>query len=76
MEPAHSIITKLGGPSKVANYVGVHRTRVSNWMRSKEQGGTGGTIPARHFHRVMQMANEMGVEVDVMVFVPHAEATA
>jgi hypothetical protein len=62
MEPATSIIRKLGGPSKVAAIVGVHRTRVSNWMRAKESGGTGGTIPQTHHLTILRAAASMGVE--------------
>jgi hypothetical protein len=62
MEPATSIIRKLGGPSKVAAIVGVHRTRVSNWMRAKESGGTGGTIPQSHHLTILRAAASMGVD--------------
>jgi hypothetical protein len=62
MEPASSIIRKLGGPSKVAAIVGVHRTRVSNWMRAKDSGGTGGTIPQTHHLTILRAAASMGVE--------------
>ena len=31
MEPAATIIKRLGGPTAVAQIAGVHRTRVSNW---------------------------------------------
>ena len=53
MEPATTIIRALGGPSKVAALVGVHRTRVSNWMRCKEVGGTGGVIPLSHHRKII-----------------------
>jgi hypothetical protein len=61
MEPASTIITKLGGPSKVAAIVGVHPTRVSNWKRPKSVGGTGGRIPQNHHRALLRAAQERGI---------------
>lgn len=61
MEPADSIITKLGGPSAVAGIVGIHRTRVSNWKRPKESGGTGGRIPQGYHRALLDYALKMSV---------------
>lgn len=72
MEPASSIIRKLGGPNVVASIAGVHRTRVSNWMRDKEAGGTGGTIPMRHMRTLLDAAQARGVPLSADEFVPSA----
>lgn len=45
MDPADSIIRKLGGYRTVARITGKHVTRVYSWTYPKEKGGTGGTIP-------------------------------
>lgn len=63
MKPAHSIIAKLGGPSAVAGIVGIHRTRVSNWKRPREVGGTGGLIPQRHIPDLLAYARQHGIEL-------------
>jgi hypothetical protein len=63
MEPAASIIKTLGGPSRVAEIVGVHRTRVSNWMRAKAVGGTGGRIPQNHHIAILRAAREQGKDI-------------
>lgn len=60
MKDARSIIRELGGPSKVAAVVGVHRTRVSNWMRPKKAGGTGGIIPLAHHRALLEAAQKAG----------------
>lgn len=73
MEPASSIIAKLGGPSAVSRIVGVHRTRVSNWMRSKEVGGTGGNIPFKHVPALLKAAEEKGEKLATDDFLPVAE---
>ncbi len=75
MEPAHTIIRRLGGPNKVAAIAGVHRTRVSNWKRSKDDGGTGGMIPFKHVPALLAAAREQGVELNAEDFLPQqAEA--
>jgi hypothetical protein len=69
-EPASSVIKKLGGPKIVAGIVGVHRTRVSNWSRSREVGGTGGMIPMKHVARLLDFAKENGIDLSAEDFIP------
>lgn len=76
MEPAKSIIEALGGPEKVAEIAGVHRTRVYGWMRNKERGGTGGTIPLPHIPKLLHAAREQGVSLTAENFLPCATRTA
>lgn len=73
-EPAATIIKKLGGPKKVAAIAGVHRTRVSNWMRPKEAGGTGGTIPQSHHLAILRAAAEKGcADITAETLLPREE---
>lgn len=75
MEPAQSIIHKFGGPSAVAEIVGVHRTRVSNWQRSKEAGGTGGRIPQDHHRPLLDYARAHAIDLRAEDFLePSPEA--
>jgi DNA-binding transcriptional regulator YdaS (Cro superfamily) len=74
LEPASSIISALGGPSKVASVVGVHPTRVSNWKRAKAAGGTGGTIPQAHHLTILRLAQELGVELGADDLLPREAA--
>lgn len=76
MEPASTIIRTLGGPNKVAEIAGVHRTRVSNWKRSKEDGGTGGMIPFKHVPALLAAARDKGVDLSADDFLPKAETAA
>ena len=62
MEPATSIIRQLGGAAKVARIVGIHPTRIYGWMRTREDGGTGGRIPSAHFVAVLRAAREAGID--------------
>jgi hypothetical protein len=70
MEPAASIVRALGGPSKVAEIVGVHRTRVSNWMRPRAKGGTGGFIPQKHVGKLLGYAIKHDKPVSAASFIP------
>jgi hypothetical protein len=63
MEPAQTIIAKLGGPGIVAGVVKVHRTRVSNWKRPRKRGGTNGVIPQRHHRSLLDYAAERSIEL-------------
>jgi hypothetical protein len=70
MQPAKTIIDKLGGATAVAKIVGVHRTRVSNWCRPKEKGGTGGHIPHWHMEKLLKAAKDQGVPLAPVDFLP------
>jgi hypothetical protein len=63
MQPADSVIAKLGGVAKVAEIAGVHRTRVSNWKRPREAGGTGGRIPQGHIDGLLAHARSAGIDL-------------
>ncbi|RWX78296.1 hypothetical protein EPK99_06610 [Neorhizobium lilium] len=76
MEPARSIIDRLGGPNKVAEIAGVHRTRVSNWARNKESGGTGGVIPFKHVPALLAAAKGIGIDLSADDFLPRRETAA
>jgi hypothetical protein len=68
MEPAETIITKLGGPGVVAGVVKVHRTRVSNWKRRRESGGTDGLIPQRYHRQLLDYAAENSIDLSAEDF--------
>lgn len=57
----------------MAEIAGVHRTRVSNWARSKDAGGTGGTIPFKHVPALIAAARTKGIELSADSFLPGAE---
>lgn len=75
MEPATRIISELGGTSKVAAIVGVHRTRVWNWMQPRDAGGTGGSIPQRHIPALLAHAKANSIALTIDDFFPAAAPT-
>jgi DNA-binding transcriptional regulator YdaS (Cro superfamily) len=70
MEPASTIIKRLGGDSAVASAIGIHRTRVSNWKRPREKGGSGGHIPAKHIPALIEIGRELGEALSHADFFP------
>lgn len=76
MEPATRILAILGGPSKVAARLGLHRTRVSNWKRPKDRGGSGGRIPQNHHRALLEYAREQGVEISAEDLLPASASSS
>jgi len=76
MEPATTIIEKLGGPTKVARAIGVHRVRVHCWRKPRSKGGTGGNIPHWHVSALLAYARERGIELSEKDFAPHVMEAA
>jgi hypothetical protein len=68
MQPADSVIAKLGGVAKTAAAAGVHRTRVSNWKRPRDAGGTGGRIPQKHIEALIAHARQNGIALSLEDF--------
>ena len=76
MEPASTVIEIMGGPTAVAEIVGVHRTRVSKWQSPKHKGGTGGLIPIWHATRLLEKARELDIDLKPDDFFPKLEEAA
>lgn len=55
LEPAYTVIEKLGGKSTVAHELGLATSTLSRWC-SPVPGGTGGTIPQKHWAQLMRLA--------------------
>ena len=70
LEPASTIIRRLGGPTKVAARLDVHKTRAFGWMRPKAKGGTGGLVPFRHVPDLIAFAAELGQPLSADDFLP------
>lgn len=64
LEPARTIIAKLGGIKRVAEALELDFTRPYRWMLPPSKGGTGGTIPSRHHQRLLDWADEQGLPLE------------
>ena len=56
MEPANTIIGKLGGPTALARRLGVHRVSVSRWKSDCK-----GLIPVENIPAVLDAARDLDV---------------
>lgn len=70
MEPAHSILKKLGGEAVVAQVTGVSITTPYNWQYPKEKGGTGGNIPQRYHRTLLGYAQANDIDLRAEDFLP------
>ena len=76
LEPAASIINRLGGFSAVAKLCDLHFTQVWRWTQPRSKKGTGGTIPQRHHLLLLAIAKKAGVPLTAADFLPLPEPTA
>jgi hypothetical protein len=62
LEPAYTVIEKLGGKSAVAQALSLDKSTLSRWCQPSPQG-TGGMIPQRYWPQLMQMARDQRVRI-------------
>lgn len=75
MEPASSIIRKLGGPAVVAKVARTAYTAPYRWQHPVKKGGTGGLIPHKHIPKLLEFARDKGIELSADEFFTQPEAT-
>ena len=68
MEPAHTIIKKLGGEAVVAKVTGTAFTAPYRWQHSRSKGGCDGRIPQKHVPLLLAYAREQGIELTAEEF--------
>lgn len=75
LEPAASIVDRLGGFSAVAKLCNLHFTQVWRWTQPRSKKGTGGTIPQRHHLLLLAVAKKAGTPLAAADFLPLADPT-
>lgn len=70
MEPAASIIIRLGGEKAVSKITGLALTAPYRWQYPVEKGGTGGLIPQKHHVALLDYARAHGIELTPAAFFP------
>lgn len=68
LEPAYTIVEKLGGKSAVAAELNLDKSTLSRWCKPAP-GGTGGLIPQRYWPQLIAMARRQNVTINVMELV-------
>lgn len=75
MDPASTIITKLGGEAKVSAITETAYTAPYRWQQPKDKGGTGGLIPQRHHPKLLSFAQENKIDLKPADFLPVPEVS-
>src|SRR3954468_20420619 len=75
LDPASSIIERLGGFSAVAKLCNLHFTQVWRWTQPRQKKGTGGTIPQRHHLHLLEIARKARVPLAAADFLPLPDPT-
>lgn len=70
MEPAASIIKRLGGEAKVSEITGRAYTAPYRWQHPIEKGGTGGLIPQKLHRALLDHARANGIALSAADFLP------
>lgn len=76
LDPAKTVIAKLGGVEVVCNITGRHLSRVYRWMRGKENGGTGGFIPQNEAAKLLEYAKANRIKLSADDFFPKKDVAA
>ncbi len=70
MEPASTIIERLGGEAKVSEITGMAFTAPYRWQHEKSKGGTGGLIPQSHHRALLDYAEQNNIRLSAEDFLP------
>lgn len=70
LEPAASIIARLGGEAKVSKITGTAYTAPYRWQYPKAIKGTGGLIPQRHHPALLGYARANDIPLSAADFIP------
>ena len=64
LEPAYTLIERLGGKSAVAGELNLDKSTLSRWCQPVPNG-TGGLIPQRYWPKLIEMGKRQGVPLGV-----------
>lgn len=72
LEPAHTVIKKLGGSqADIARILDINRSSVSRWTKPKDRGGRGGLVPAEYQQPLLDYARRNGLPLTEADFFVH-----
>jgi len=70
MEPATTIIRRLGGPPVVSKITQTAYTAPYRWQSPREKGGTGGNIPQKYHRKLLAYARSRRIRLRAADFLP------
>ena len=62
-QPAWTVVTKLGGVRATARVLGIAPSAVSRWMSDRDNKGTGGVVPQKHWKTLLSYAKQERIEL-------------
>lgn len=68
LEPAATVIAKLGGLDAAAEAARVHKSQPTRWRLPVSKGGTGGLIPSKRQPLMLAYARERGLPLNAEDF--------
>lgn len=73
MEPAKTIIERLGGTDAVARITCTASTAPYRWQYARDKGGTNGLIPQRYHRVLLDYAEQHSIRLNAEDFLPLRE---
>lgn len=64
LDPAFSVIARLGGDEKVAEILDRHPASVRKWTYPEDSGGTGGLIPTACATKLLEYARKKKIPLE------------
>lgn len=74
MDPASTIIEKIGGFEVAAKVAKTAATTPYGWTKPREKGGTNGLIPQKYHPAILAYAKENGIRLKAEDFLPRRSA--
>ena len=68
LEPASTVLAKIGGVEIAAQVTGKHVSRIYRWTYPRSKGGTGGVIPHEDATKLLKHASEHKLELTAADF--------
>lgn len=65
LDPARTVVAKLGGVRATARILGVNPSAVSRWLVSRQEKGTGGAVPLKHWQALLDYAKQERIKLSV-----------
>jgi len=64
-EPAHTVVTKLGGVGATCKHLKVSRNVIYMWLTPKRDSNkaTGGVIPLKHWKPLLELSRSKGIDL-------------
>jgi hypothetical protein len=63
LEPARTVLAKIGGVDVAAEVTGKHVSRIYRWTYPREKGGTGGVVPHDDATKLLAHAREKSIDL-------------